>query len=119
MDLQSEHERYLTEEHVGRPVFVTNYPKELRHSTCVLMMMRELFPPWIFWLRALGRLLVGSQREEREDVLRAKMVENDLDPEEYWWYLDIRRYGSVPHAGFGLGLERMLMYISGMSIFEM
>ncbi|MGE0392516.1 MAG: asparagine--tRNA ligase [Vicinamibacterales bacterium] len=114
MDLQSEHERWLTEEHVKAPVVVMNYPKEIKafymrqndDGTTVAAM--DVLAPGI------GEIIGGSQREERLDVLDARLVELGLDPQVYWWYRDLRRYGTVPHAGFGLGLERTLMYATGL-----
>ncbi|HIS51609.1 MAG TPA: asparagine--tRNA ligase [Candidatus Onthomonas avicola] len=114
-DLQTEHERYLTEEHFKRPVFVTDYPKEIK---AFYMRMNEdgrtvaaadcLVP-------GIGEIIGGSQREERLDVLEARMAELGLKPEDYWWYLDLRRYGSCKHAGFGLGFERLIMYLTGVA----
>lgn len=115
MDLQSEHERYLTEKLVGRPVVVKNYPKEIKafymrqnEDGRTVAAMDVLAP-------GIGEIIGGSQREERVDVLRDRMVEMGLEPEGYDWYLDLRRYGSVPHAGFGLGLERAIQYATGMA----
>jgi asparaginyl-tRNA synthetase len=113
-DLQSEHERYLTEELVGRPLFVVDYPKEIKafymrqnddEKTVAAM---DLLVPHV------GEIIGGSQREERIDRLEAAMERFGLDQQTYWWYLDLRRYGGVPHAGFGLGFERALMYVTGM-----
>jgi asparaginyl-tRNA synthetase len=114
-DLQSEHERYIAEEHVGRPVILMNYPKEIKgfymrlnedHKTVAAM---DVLAPGI------GEIIGGSQREERLDVLDARLTECRLEPEAYQWYRDLRRYGTVPHAGFGLGLERMISYITGVA----
>lgn len=114
MDLQTEHERYLTEQLVGRPVVVMNYPKEIKafymrqnEDGKTVAAMDVLAP-------GIGEIIGGSQREERLDVLTARMTELGLHPEQYWWYLDLRRYGSVPHAGFGLGFERTILYATGM-----
>jgi len=114
LDMQSEHERYLTEELVGRPVVVMNYPKEIKafYMRCnddgrTVAAMDVLAP-------GIGEIIGGSQREERLDVLDARIKEMGLDPEPYWWYRDLRRYGTVPHAGFGLGLERTILYATGM-----
>lgn len=113
-DLQSEHERYLTEEKFRRPVIVTDYPKEIKafymranDDGKTVRAMDVLVP-------RIGEIIGGSQREERHDVLEAKIREAGLPLEAYWWYLELRKYGSAPHAGFGLGLERMLMYVTGM-----
>jgi len=113
-DLQSEHERYLTEEKIGRPVIVTDYPKEIKafymrdnDDGRTVRAMDVLAP-------RIGEIIGGSQREERLDVLREKIRAHGLSEAAYSWYLDLRRFGSVPHAGFGLGLERLLMYVTGM-----
>ena len=115
MDLQSEHERHLTEQVVGRPVVVMNYPKEIKafymrvnDDGRTVAAMDVLAP-------GIGEIVGGSQREERLDVLDARMDEVGLDREAYWWYRDLRRYGTVPHAGFGLGFERTVAYITGMA----
>lgn len=115
MDLQAEHERYLTEQYAQKPVCVINYPASIKafymrmnddeHKTVAAM---DLLVP------RLGELIGGSQREERADRLQARMVEMGISPEEFQWYLDLRRFGSVPHSGFGLGFERLLMYFTGM-----
>ncbi|MCC5888666.1 MAG: asparagine--tRNA ligase [Gammaproteobacteria bacterium] len=112
-DLQSEHERYLTEEHVGRPVVVTDYPKDIKafymrvnDDDATVAAMDVLVP-------GVGEIIGGSQREERLDILDARLQAQGLG-DELWWYRDLRRYGSVPHAGFGLGLERLLLYVTGM-----
>lgn len=113
-DLQSEHERYLTEETFKKPVIVTDYPKEIKafymrdNDDGKTVRAMDVLAPRI------GEIIGGSQREERLDVLREKIRSHGLREEDYWWYLDLRRYGSAPHAGFGLGLERMLMYVTGM-----
>ncbi len=113
-DLQSEHERWLTEEKVGRPVILTDYPKEIKafymrgnEDGKTVRAMDVLAP-------RIGEIIGGSQREERYDVLRHRIQEMGLPLEPYWWYLDLRKYGSAPHAGFGLGFERLLMYVTGM-----
>jgi len=113
-DLQSEHERYLTEKHFRQPVILYDYPRTIKpfYMRCnddgkTVRAMDVLVP-------RVGEIIGGSQREERLDVLIERMKECELDPEEYWWYLDLRRYGTVPHAGFGLGLERMILLITGM-----
>jgi asparaginyl-tRNA synthetase len=113
-DLQSEHERYLTEEKFKRPVIVTDYPREIKafymraNDDGKTVRAMDVLAPRI------GEIIGGSQREERIDVLRERIAEQKLDEKAYWWYLELRKYGSVPHAGFGLGLERMLMYVTGM-----
>lgn len=113
-DLQSEHERYLTEEVVGGPVFVTDYPAEIkafymrRNDDGTTVAAMDLLVPRV------GEIIGGSQREERLEVLEQKMRACCIDPQSLWWYLDSRRWGSCPHAGFGLGFERLLMYLTGM-----
>ncbi len=115
MDLQSEHERWLTEEHVKAPVIVMNYPKDIKafymrqNDDGKTVAAMDVLAPGI------GEIIGGSQREERLDRLDARLREMQLDPAAYWWYRDLRRYGTVPHAGFGLGLERTLIYATGMT----
>jgi asparaginyl-tRNA synthetase len=119
-DLQSEHERYLTEEHFKQPVILMNYPKQIKAFYMRLndpgtdgapgdtvAAMDVLVPK-------IGEIIGGSQREERLDVLDRRLEEMNLRKEDYWWYRDLRRYGSVPHAGFGLGFERLVLFVTGM-----
>jgi asparaginyl-tRNA synthetase len=115
IDLQSEHERYLTEKHAKKPVIVMNYPKDIKafymrvnDDGRTVAAMDVLAP-------GIGEIIGGSQREERLEVLDARMTERGIDKEHYAWYRDLRRYGSVPHAGFGLGFERTLAYVTGLS----
>ena len=114
-DLQTEHERYLTEQVYQRPVFVTDYPKEIKafymrqNDDGKTVAAADCLVPGI------GEIIGGSQREERLDVLEARIQELGMNPEDYWWYCDLRRYGSCRHAGFGLGFERMVMYLTGIS----
>ncbi len=115
MDIQTEHERYLTEEHVGKPVFVTNYPKEIKAFYMRLDPDGRTVSAMDLLVPRLGEIIGGSQREERESNLLARIRECGLPEEHYWWYLDLRRYGTVPHAGFGLGFERLVMYMTGMA----
>ena len=114
-DLQSEHERYLTEKHFKKPVILHDYPRTIKpfymrvnDDGRTVRAMDVLVP-------GVGEIIGGSQREERLDVLEGRMREQGLNPEDYWWYLDLRRYGTVPHAGFGLGVERTLMFLTGMA----
>jgi asparaginyl-tRNA synthetase len=113
-DLQTEHERYLTEEHVGRPVVVMNYPEGIKafymrqNDDGKTVAAMDVLAPGI------GEIIGGSQREERLDLLDARMRKMGLEPSHYGWYRDLRRYGSVPHAGFGLGFERLLVYLCGL-----
>lgn len=115
MDLQSEHERYLTEERIGKPVIVYDYPLGIKafymraNDDGQTVAAMDVLAPQI------GEIIGGSQREERLDLLQQRLQASGLDPEEYWWYLDLRRYGTVPHAGFGLGFERLVQLITGMT----
>jgi len=115
MDLQTEHERYLTEKLVGRPVVVMNYPKEIKAFYMRLNDDGRTVAAMDVLAPGAGEIIGGAQREERLDVLDKRIVECGLVPEQYNWYRDLRRYGTVPHAGFGLGLERALLYLTGMA----
>ncbi len=114
-DLQTEHERYLTEQVYKRPVFVTDYPKEIKAFYMKQNADGKTVAAADCLVPGVGELVGGSQREDRIDVLEARMHELGLNPEDYWWYLDLRRYGSCRHAGYGLGFERMVMYLTGIS----
>lgn len=114
-DLQSEHERYLVEKHFGRPVILTNYPKEIKafymkqnDDGKTVRAMDVLFPK-------IGEIIGGSQREENLDALRKRMHEMHISEEEMWWYMDTRKFGTVPHSGFGLGFERLVLFVTGMA----
>lgn len=113
-DIQSEHERYLTEEIAKRPVIVTDYPKEIKAFYMMLNEDGKTVRGMDVLAPRLGEIIGGSEREWRLDILVDRMKELGLKPEDYWWYLDLRRYGSVPHAGFGLGFERAVQYVTGM-----
>ena len=115
MDLQSEHERYLTEQLVGRPVVVTNYPKDIKAFYMRINDDGRTVSAMDVLAPGIGEIIGGSQREERLDVLDARLAEMALDRDTYWWYRDLRRFGTVPHAGFGLGFERTMAYITGMA----
>jgi asparaginyl-tRNA synthetase len=115
MDLQSEHERWLTEEHVKRPVVVMNYPKEIKAFYMRVNDDGKTVAAMDVLAPGIGEIIGGSQREERLDVLDQRLADYKLDPAAYWWYRDLRRYGTVPHAGFGLGFERTVAYITGMA----
>ena len=115
VDLQSEHERYLTEKHFNKPIFVTDYPAEIKAFYMRLNEDGKTVKAVDCLVPQVGEIIGGSQREERYDVLKEKMENEGMDLEKYSWYLDIRKYGTVPHSGFGLGFERLLMYLSGMS----
>ncbi|MBC3515687.1 asparagine--tRNA ligase [Neobittarella massiliensis] len=112
-DLQTEHERYLTEQVFGQPVFVTDYPKEIKAFYMRLNDDGKTVAATDLLVPGVGEIIGGSQREERLDVLRERMQEMGLKEEDYSWYMDLRRFGSAKHAGFGLGFERLIMYITG------
>jgi asparaginyl-tRNA synthetase len=114
VDLQSEHERYLVEKHFNKPVILTDYPKDIKafymrqnDDGKTVAAMDILFP-------GIGEIVGGSQREERLEYLTKRMEEMHIPTEEMWWYLDTRRFGSTPHAGFGLGFERLVLFVTGM-----
>ena len=113
-DLQTEHERYLTEELIKKPVFVIDYPKEIKAFYMRMNEDNKTVAAMDLLVPGVGEIIGGSQREERYDRLLARIQELGLKKEDYWWYLDLRRFGSNPHAGYGLGFERMIMYITGM-----
>ena len=114
IDLQTEHERYLTEEIFRKPVFVTDYPKDIKAFYMRLNDDGKTVAACDLLVPGVGEIIGGSQREERLDVLTARMKELGLKEEDYWWYLDLRKYGGVKHAGYGLGFERIIMYITVM-----
>ncbi|MCK4303881.1 MAG: asparagine--tRNA ligase [Candidatus Eisenbacteria sp.] len=115
IDLQTEHERYLTEEYADRPVIVLNYPKEIKAFYMRLNEDGKTVAAMDVLAPGIGEIIGGSQREERLDVLDARIQEAGLDVGDYWWYRDLRKYGTVPHAGFGLGFERTINYVTGMA----
>jgi asparaginyl-tRNA synthetase len=115
IDLQSEHERYLTEKKFQCPVILFDYPRTLKPFYMRVNDDGKTVRAMDVLVPGVGEIIGGSQREERADVLEQRMREQKLNPEAYWWYLDLRRYGTVPHAGFGLGLERTLLFLSGMA----
>ncbi|MDF2524349.1 MAG: asparaginyl-tRNA synthetase, partial [Clostridiales bacterium] len=114
-DLQTEHERYLTEKVFQKPVFVTNYPKDIKSFYMRLNDDNKTVACADLLVPGVGEIIGGSQREERLDVLEAIMKEKGLNQEDYWWYMDLRKYGGTKHAGYGLGFERAIMYITGMA----
>ena len=114
-DLQAEHERYLTEQKFKCPVILYDYPKTIKAFYMRLNDDDRTVRAMDVLVPKVGEIIGGSQREERLDVLEARMRAQDLDPASYWWYLDLRRYGTVPHSGFGLGLERVIQFVTGMS----
>ncbi len=114
-DLQSEHERFLTEKHIKRPVIVSDYPKDIKAFYMRVNDDEKTVAAMDVLVPKIGEIIGGSQREERKDVLERRMAECGLDPKDYWWYIDLRRYGTVPHAGFGLGFERTVQFTTGMA----
>lgn len=114
LDMQSEHERFLAEEHFKKPVIVTNYPTKIKAFYMRLDDGGKTVSAMDILAPKIGEIIGGSQREERLDVLERRIQEVGLDPAPYWWYLDLRRYGTVPHAGFGLGFERLVQFMTGM-----
>ncbi|MFP4198678.1 MAG: asparagine--tRNA ligase, partial [Halanaerobium sp.] len=114
VDLQSEHERYLTEEHFKKPIMVKDYPKEIKAFYMRQNDDQKTVAAVDCLVPGVGEIIGGSQREERYDKLKNRMEELNMDLEKYEWFLEIRKYGTVPHSGFGLGFERLLMYLSGM-----
>ena len=114
-DLQTEHERYLTEQIFKKPVFVTDYPKDIKAFYMRLNDDGKTVAACDCLVPGIGEIIGGSQREERLERLEGRIQELGMRPEDYWWYLDLRRYGGCKHAGFGLGFERMVMYLTGIS----
>ena len=115
LDLQTEHERFLTEQHVGRPVVVMNYPEQIKAFYMRLNDDGKTVAAMDVLAPGIGEIIGGSQREERLDMLDKRMAQFGLSPEPYRWYRDLRRYGTVPHAGFGLGFERLVVYVCGLA----
>lgn len=115
MDLQTEHERYLTEQEFKKPIFVIDYPKEIKAFYMRVNDDNKTVAAMDLLVPGVGEIIGGSQREERLDVLLEKMRASKMNLDDYWWYLELRKYGGVKHAGFGLGFERAVMYITGMS----
>lgn len=114
IDLQTEHERYLTEEVYKAPIFVTDYPKDIKAFYMRLNDDGKTVAACDLLVPGVGEIIGGSQREERYDVLKARIEEMGMDEKDYWWYMDLRKYGGVKHAGYGLGFERIIMYLTGM-----
>ncbi|MGM0396710.1 MAG: asparagine--tRNA ligase [Bacillota bacterium] len=115
MDLQTEHERYITEKIFDKPVFVIDYPKEIKAFYMRVNEDDKTVAAMDLLVPGVGEIIGGSQREERFEVLEQKIRDNGMEPKDYWWYLELRKYGGTKHAGYGLGFERALMYITGMS----
>lgn len=114
-DLQTEHERYITEKIYNKPVFVTDYPKDIKAFYMRINDDNKTVAATDLLVPGVGEIIGASQREERLDILEARIAELGLEKEDYWWYLELRKYGETKHAGFGLGFERMIMYLTGMS----
>jgi len=114
-DLQTEHERYLAEKHFHKPVFVTDYPKQIKAFYMRMNDDQNTVAAMDLLVPGVGEIIGGSQREERLDYLEQRLADLGLNREDYWWYLDLRKYGGTKHAGFGLGFERLIMYLTGMS----
>ena len=114
-DLQTEHEKYLTEQVFGKPVFVTDYPKEIKAFYMRLNDDGKTVAAVDLLVPGIGEIIGGSQREERLEILQQRMKDFQLEEENYWWYLDLRKYGGTKHAGFGLGFERLVMYLTGIA----
>ncbi|HIM81726.1 MAG TPA: asparagine--tRNA ligase [Dehalococcoidia bacterium] len=114
-DLQSEHERYLAETKIGKPIIVTDYPKEIKAFYMRLNEDGKTARALDVLVPRIGEIIGGSQREERRDVLLERIRQSGLDEKNYWWYLDLRSYGTVPHAGFGLGFERTVQFVTGVA----
>ena len=115
VDLQTEHERYLTEQVYKKPIFLVDYPKDIKAFYMRLNDDGKTVAAMDLLVPGVGEIIGGSQREERLDVLKARMAELNLSEEDYWWYLNLRKYGGTKHAGYGLGFERIIMYITGVS----
>jgi len=115
VDLQSEHERYLTEEHFKQPVILMNYPAQIKAFYMRMNEDQKTVAAMDVLVPRVGEIIGGSQREERLDKLDGRIADMGLKKEDYWWYRDLRRYGSVPHAGFGLGFERLILFCTGMA----
>ena len=114
-DLQSEHERYLCEKVFGKPVVLTDYPKEIKPFYMKMNEDGRTVRAMDVLAPKIGEIIGGSQREDDYDILHKRMVDAGLHIEDYWWYLDLRKFGTVPHAGFGLGFERLIQFVTGLS----
>ncbi len=115
IDLQTEHERFLTEQLLKKPVVVKNYPKDIKAFYMRMNDDNKTVAAMDILLPGIGEIVGGSQREERIDILEQRLIDSHLNPSDYAWYTDLRRYGTVPHAGFGLGFERLIRYITGVA----
>jgi asparaginyl-tRNA synthetase len=114
IDLPSEHERYICEKVFNKPVVLTDYPKDIKAFYMKVNDDDKTVAACDILVPKIGEIIGGSQREHRYEVLKARCVEMDLDPRQVWWYLDLRRYGTIPHAGFGLGFERLILFVTGL-----
>jgi len=114
-DLQSEHERYLCEQAIRKPVVLVDYPKEIKAFYMKLNEDAKTVRAMDVLVPKIGEVIGGSQREDDYDTLYERIRESGLNPDDYWWYLDLRRFGTVPHSGFGLGFERLIQFITGLS----
>jgi len=115
VNLQSEHERWLTEKHVRKPLIVTDYPKDIKAFYMRMNEDGKTVRAMDVLVPKIGEIIGGSQREERHDILESRIRGIGMEPKDYWWYLDLRRFGTVPHAGFGLGFERLIQFVTGMA----
>ncbi len=115
VDLQTEHERFLTEQYFKKPVFVTDYPKDIKAFYMRMNEDKKTVAAMDLLVPGVGEIIGGSQREERYDLLVNRIQAMGMNIDDYWWYLDLRKYGTNKHAGFGLGFERALMYLTGMA----
>ncbi|MCH7658904.1 MAG: asparagine--tRNA ligase, partial [Bacteroidetes bacterium] len=115
VDLQSEHERYLTEQDLKCPVILYDYPRTIKPFYMRLSDDERTVRAMDVLVPKVGEIIGGSQREDKLDILEMRMRDQDLDPADYWWYVDLRRFGTVPHSGFGLGLERVVQFVTGMT----
>ncbi len=113
-DLQSEHEKFLTEEVFKKPIIVTDYPREIKAFYMKLNGDGKTVRAMDVLVPRLGEIIGGSERESDHDKLEKRIIESGLDPRDYWWYLELRKFGSVPHSGFGLGFERLIQFVTGM-----
>lgn len=114
IDLPSEHERYICEKVFNKPVVLTNYPKDIKAFYMKVNEDNKTVAACDILVPKIGEIIGGSQREHRYDVLKERCLEMNLDPRAVWWYLDLRRYGTIPHAGFGLGFERLILFVTGL-----
>jgi len=114
-DLQTEHERFLSEDHFKQPIIVYNYPATIKPFYMKVNDDERTVAAMDVIVPRIGEIIGGSQREDRLDILERRMDESGMDKEEYWWYTDSRRYGSVPHSGYGLGFERLIMLLTGIT----